>query len=57
MKFSRSYQPRRNHTRKPRRESAYISSLTDQLYELLANAKTEEERRNIEKAYAVSIRP
>ena len=60
MKFSKYNNPRRKTHRKPNTSPysrQYVEEQKSELYALLAQAKTEEERDAIIKAYDVTIHP
>lgn len=58
MKFSKSYQPRRKaHRKQSMYSKEYIEERKNEMYALLATAKTQEEKNAIMNAFSVSVNP
>lgn len=59
MRFTKYNNPnkKRKHYKKPIYSKEYIENRKNEMYSLLASAKTEEEKDAIIKAFNISIRP
>lgn len=57
MKFTKYNNPNRRKHRAPKHSASYTAQMQDQLYQLLAQAETEEEKANLIKAYNISMNP
>ena len=57
MKFSKSRNPRKKTARRSPYSAAYIEERRRELDELLAKAKSDDERDMLIKAYSISINP
>lgn len=55
MKFTKYNNPNRRKRRAPKHSASYTAQMQDQLYQLLAQAATEEEKTNLVKAYHITM--